>query len=132
MDWKLVPTRLTRDMAYAAKCIDARLSVWKYDDAYRAMLANAPEPPETSTPTVAQLQARVAELEAALAAEREVHVSVCSASDDELTKTRDALRRLEAAANSVAYCYSNRPENFAGALQSLQDDAVAAREVLDQ
>lgn len=80
----------------------------------------------------AQLQARVAELEAALAAEREVHVSVSSASDDELTKTRDALRRLEVSANSVAYCYSKRPENFAGALQSLREDAAAAREVLGQ
>lgn len=79
--------------------------------------------------TVAQLQARVAELEAALADEREVHVSVSSASDDELTKTRDALRRLEVSANSVAYCYRHRPENFAGALLALEDDAAFAREV---
>ena len=67
MDWKLVPTRLTQNMADAAKCVDARLSVWKYDDAYQAMLANAPKPPETSTQTPSQLQARVAELEAQVA-----------------------------------------------------------------
>lgn len=81
-----------------------------------------------TNPETAQLQARVAELEAALAAEREVHVSVCSASDDELTKARDALRRLEVSANSVAYCYRHRPENFAGALIALEEDAAFARE----
>ena len=64
MDWKTVPTRLTQNMADAAKSVDARLSVWKYDDAYQAMLAHAPEAPTNHD--VAQLQARVAELEAAL------------------------------------------------------------------
>lgn len=44
--------------------MDARLSVWKYDDAYQAMLAHAPEAPTNHD--VAQLQARVAELEAAI------------------------------------------------------------------
>ena len=43
--WRLVPIRLTQAMADAAKTVDGRLSVWKYDDAYQAMLANAPEAP---------------------------------------------------------------------------------------
>lgn len=46
--WNLVPQRLTQDMADAAKCVDGRLSVWKYDDAYKAMLAAAPQPPEAT------------------------------------------------------------------------------------
>ena len=41
--WKLVPARLTQNMAEAAKAVDGRLSVWKYDEAYQAMLAAAPE-----------------------------------------------------------------------------------------
>jgi hypothetical protein len=41
--WKLVPVRLTQNMAEAAKAVDGRLSVWKYDEAYQAMLAAAPE-----------------------------------------------------------------------------------------
>lgn len=41
--WVVAPPRLTQHMADAAKCVDARLSVWKYDDAYKAMLANIPE-----------------------------------------------------------------------------------------
>jgi hypothetical protein len=41
--WKLVPARLTQSMAMAAKVVDGRLSVWKYDEAYQAMLAAAPE-----------------------------------------------------------------------------------------
>lgn len=32
-------------MAEAAKMVDGRLSVFKYDDAYKAMLQEAPEPP---------------------------------------------------------------------------------------
>lgn len=64
MEWKTVPTRLTQNMADAAKSVGARLSVWKYDDAYQAMLAPAPEAPTNHD--VAQLQARVAELERAL------------------------------------------------------------------
>lgn len=35
--------------------------------------------------------------------------------------------RLEVAANTVSYCYSNRPENFAVALRELQDDADVLR-----
>ena len=41
-----------------------------------------------------------------------------------------ALHRLEVTANSAAYCYSNRPENFAAALRDLRDDAEAARAAL--
>ena len=41
--WVAAPPRLTQHMADAAKTVDGRLSVWKYDDAYKAMLANIPE-----------------------------------------------------------------------------------------
>lgn len=41
-----------------------------------------------------------------------------------------ALDRLEVSANTVAYCYSKRPENFAQAFQQLRDDAGAARAAL--
>lgn len=42
--WIAVPQRLTQNMAEAAKCIDGRLSAFKYDDVYCAMLAAAPKP----------------------------------------------------------------------------------------
>ncbi len=42
----------------------------------------------------------------------------------------EALHRLEVTANSAAYCYSNRPENFAAALRDLRDDAESARAAL--
>lgn len=42
----------------------------------------------------------------------------------------EALDRLEVSANTVAYCYSKRPENFAQAFQQLRDDAGAARAAL--
>ena len=45
--WQVVPRQLTQDMAEAAKFVDGRLSVFKYADAYRAMLAAAPTPPLT-------------------------------------------------------------------------------------
>lgn len=41
-----------------------------------------------------------------------------------------ALRRLEVAANTVAYCYDKRPENFASALRGMQVDAEHARAVI--
>ena len=42
--WKLVPEYPTQEMCEAAKYgIDARLSVFKWCDGYKAMLANAPE-----------------------------------------------------------------------------------------
>lgn len=46
---------------------------------------------EAADREVAQLQARVAELEAALAAEREAYATTCRTAEDELAKTRDAL-----------------------------------------
>ena len=42
--WQLVPRQLTQDMAEAAKFVDGRLSVFKYADAWRAMLYAAPQP----------------------------------------------------------------------------------------
>jgi len=47
-------------------------------------------------------------------------------------RLKEALHRLEVSANTVKYCYSNRPENFAAALMSLQDDAESARAALEQ
>lgn len=41
----------------------------------------------------------------------------------------ERLHALEVAAYSAAYCYSNRPEGFAAALQNLSDEADAAREL---
>lgn len=40
--WQLVPVEPTQEMADAAKWIDGRLSVWKWADGYKAMLAAAP------------------------------------------------------------------------------------------
>ena len=52
----------------------------------------------------------------------------------EMRKRHEALvaaaRRLEVAANTVVYCYTRRPENFASALQAMNDDAAALRDVL--
>lgn len=42
----------------------------------------------------------------------------------------DALRRLEVSANTVAYCYEKRAENFAAALRDMEADAEAARAAL--
>ena len=42
----------------------------------------------------------------------------------------EKLQRLEVTANTVAYCYEKRPENFAVALADLQDDAKTARELI--
>jgi hypothetical protein len=44
----------------------------------------------------------------------------------------EALRRLEVSANTVAYCYEKRPENFAAALVDLADNAAAARAAIAQ
>jgi hypothetical protein len=44
----------------------------------------------------------------------------------------EALHRLEVAANTIAYCYRNRPENFAMALQSLEQDAEHARSIVSK
>ena len=42
--WKLVPEYPTQEMCEAAKYgVDARLSVFKWCDGYKAMLASAPE-----------------------------------------------------------------------------------------
>ena len=48
----------------------------------------------------------------------------------EIARLRGALSALELSANTVARCYTHRPENFASALQSLESDAAAARELL--
>ena len=69
--WQIVPKRLNQNMADAAKCTDARLSVWKYDDVYKAMLANAPTPP-TTHPTQQGLEAIVESI-------REVFAETCDA-----------------------------------------------------
>ena len=45
--WQLVPVKPTQEMADAAKWIDGRLSVWKWADGYKAMLAAAPSPDGT-------------------------------------------------------------------------------------
>lgn len=42
----------------------------------------------------------------------------------------DALKNLELSANTVRYCYSKRPENFASALNRLQWSAQIAHEIL--
>lgn len=39
----------------------------------------------------------------------------------------DKLHNLEVAANTVVYCYTKRPENFASALKELEEAAAAAR-----
>lgn len=43
---------------------------------------------------------------------------------------KDALHRLEVAANTVSYCYTNRPENFAVAMRDLVDEAARARALI--
>ncbi len=43
-----------------------------------------------------------------------------------------ALQKLWVSANTVAYCYENRPENFAVALKEMEEAADEAREVLAQ
>ena len=48
--WQVVPRQLTQDMADAAKFVDGRLSVFKYADAYRAMLYAAPQPAAQPAP----------------------------------------------------------------------------------
>ena len=48
--WQLVPRQLTQDMADAAKFVDGRLSVFKYADAWRAMLYAAPQPAAQDAP----------------------------------------------------------------------------------
>lgn len=50
----------------------------------------------------------------------------------EIARLRAALSALELSANTVSRCYTHRPENFAAALQSLEDDAAAAREALNK
>lgn len=48
--WKLVPERPTQNMCEAAKYgIDARLSVFKWADAYKVMCNNAPTPPKLAS-----------------------------------------------------------------------------------
>lgn len=44
-DWVAVPVKMTQDMAESAKAIDGRLSVFKWDDGYRAALSAAPTCP---------------------------------------------------------------------------------------
>lgn len=53
-----------------------------------------------------------------------------AASQAEIARLRGALSALELSANTVARCYTHLPENFASALQSLESDAAAARELL--
>jgi hypothetical protein len=53
-------------------------------------------------------------------------VAELRASRDELLS---ALHALEVAANTVAYCYEKRPENFAAALRDMQEAADAARAI---
>ena len=55
-----------------------------------------------------------------------------AAAQQEIARLRAALSALELSANTVARCYTHRPENFAAALQSLEDDAAAAREALNK
>lgn len=55
-----------------------------------------------------------------------------AAARQEIARLRAALSALELSANTVARCYTHRPENFAAALQSLEDDAAAAREALNK
>lgn len=50
--WKLVPERPTQEMCDAAKyTVHAGLSVFKWADGYYAMLAAAPQPPESAPAT---------------------------------------------------------------------------------
>ena len=44
-----------------------------------------------------------------------------------IRQLRGLLHNLEVAANTVDYCYVNRPSNFAAALRDLRDAATAAR-----
>lgn len=44
-----------------------------------------------------------------------------------LAELRTAAHNLEVAANTAAYCYEKRPENFASALAKLQETAEAVR-----
>lgn len=69
------------------------------------LLVEAGNAYEATGLTPSQLQARVAELEA-------------------------ALRTLTTAVNSIDYCYVNRPENFALALTCAKSDALTAEGLL--
>lgn len=63
--WKLVPEFPTQSMCECAKYgVDARLSVFKWADGYKAMLADAPQPPEIAS--LADAQAEIARLRGAL------------------------------------------------------------------
>lgn len=42
----------------------------------------------------------------------------------------EALRRMEVAANTVAYCHDKHRGNFAAALSEMESDAEAARAVI--
>jgi hypothetical protein len=42
----------------------------------------------------------------------------------------EALDAMEVSANTVGFCYSHRPENFASALQKLKENAEQARAAL--
>lgn len=42
----------------------------------------------------------------------------------------EALQALEVSVNTLAYCYANRPENFAAALEGATRDAAIARDLL--
>lgn len=63
---------------------------------------------------------------------RDHHISVIADLHLRAAALRKALLDLELSANTVALCYSRRPENFAGALSDLLVAASAAREVLSK
>lgn len=65
----------------------------------------------------------IADLRRQLTAARE-HARLAAA---DAARMMVILHNLEMAANTVDYCYLRRPENFAAALKSLNDEAANAR-----
>lgn len=49
---------------------------------------------------------------------------------DAVAELIEKSRRLEVTANSLRYCYSKRPENFASCFQQLDEDAAELRAAL--
>jgi hypothetical protein len=78
---------------------------------------------------VAAIEDLEAQLAEALEATEEVHHAKALLWD-ELAKVRELLRAFGVAANTVDYCYRNRPENFAVALRELMEKEATVREAL--
>ena len=90
---------------YAGTCQIGKVYLGENDEANAALIAEAGTVANETGLTPRQLAERIVELEA-------------------------ALLGLEVTANTLAYCYERRPENFAVALRDLNEHAALARAAL--